>query len=310
MKHWRNYSIGLLALFLLSGCALGISEIPLDELKKKYAQSPSQYINVDGLQVHYRDEGAGEPIVLLHGILTSLHTWDEWSRELKKNYRVITLDLPAFGLTGDANFAYNEETYLHFLERFFEEKRLSRFVLVGNSLGGWFAWNYAIKHPSQISSLVLIDSAGFPAKPPPPVWAFTSPWTSWIATRFTPRIASKILLKQVYAKPERITDTLIDHYYEMQLRPGNRKAAQKLFDFALPYLKKEPVGLEKLTMPTLLMWGEQDRWFPMSHFARWRQAVPHAQSVTYSDAGHMAMEEIPAKSVKDLKRFLAGEPVR
>ncbi|GAV20996.1 2-hydroxy-6-oxo-6-(2'-aminophenyl)hexa-2, 4-dienoic acid hydrolase [Mariprofundus micogutta] len=309
MKQWRNYLAGLLSALMLSGCALGISEIPLAELEQKYATGASRFIDIDGLRVHYRDEGEGQPIVLLHGILTSLHTWDGWVHELKSDYRVISLDIPAFGLTGPANFEYNRDHYTRFIHHFTQAIGLERFVLAGNSLGGYFAWNYAIEYPEQVQKLVLIDAAGFKQKVPLPMWAFTAPVIGTITMHFTPRFASTILLRQVYAQPERINDALVDHYYDMQLRPGNRKAAQSLFRYANAQSVQDAPGKERISMPTLLMWGEQDRWIPMSHFERWRQALPHAQSVTYPDAGHMPMEEIPVKSARDLKRFLEGRPI-
>ena len=76
------------------------ADISLEDLKKEYANEHSKFVEVDGLQVHYRDEGSGFPIVLVHGTAASLHTWDAWTKRLKENYRVIRMDLPAFGLTG------------------------------------------------------------------------------------------------------------------------------------------------------------------------------------------------------------------
>ncbi len=75
-------------------------DIPVETLAQEFANEQSRFIEVDGLNVHYRDEGEGEPLVLLHGWSASLHTWDVWTEKLKRDFRVIRLDLPAFGLTG------------------------------------------------------------------------------------------------------------------------------------------------------------------------------------------------------------------
>ena len=69
--------------------------VSVETLKGQYTDSNSQFISVDGLEVHYKDEGSGFPIVLLHGTSASLHTWDAWTEELIKNYRVIRMDLPS-----------------------------------------------------------------------------------------------------------------------------------------------------------------------------------------------------------------------
>jgi len=91
-------------------------DISVSELKKTYANQHSQFIEIDGMNVHYRDEGEGQVIVLLHGTGASLHTWDKWADELKKSYRVIRLDLPAYGLTGPhPENKYSLSNYSHFL---------------------------------------------------------------------------------------------------------------------------------------------------------------------------------------------------
>jgi len=312
MKRWRNSLAGFLMALMLGGCALGISEIPLADLEQRYATGASRFIEIDGLRVHYRVEGTGQPIVLLHGILASLHNWEGWSRELKSEYRVISLDLPGHGLTGPkSGFNYNREDYIDFIEQFVAALELKEFTLIGNSLGGYFAWNYAIDHPEQVKRLVLIDSGGFPlSRLPLPIRVFTAPLIGEISMHFTPRFAASMLLRQVYADPSRISEAMIERYYELQLRPGNRRASRALFHDIKKHAFEEPKGLEKLSMPVLLMWGEQDTWIPSDpHLSKWRQALPEAAVVTYPDAGHMAMEEIPEQSVKDLQHFLAAEPL-
>ena len=94
-------------------------DISLEELKKKYANKDSKFINIDGLNVHYRDEGQGFPIVLIHGTAASLHTWDDWTKELSKSYRVIRMDIPAFGLTGpNESSDYSIPFYTKFVDSF------------------------------------------------------------------------------------------------------------------------------------------------------------------------------------------------
>src|SRR5262245_26961034 len=75
-------------------------DVPAAELEARYARPPSRFVEVDGLRVHYRDEGQGPPLVLLHGSNSSLFTWEGWTRELSRSFRVISLDLPGHGLTG------------------------------------------------------------------------------------------------------------------------------------------------------------------------------------------------------------------
>ena len=110
---------------------------PLAELKQRWAQPPSTFVQVQGMYVHLRDEGPRTdpvPIVLLHGTSSSLHTWDGWAQELKSNRRVIRFDLPGFGLTGPSpDGDYRIERYVRFVAAMLDELGISHCVLAGNS---------------------------------------------------------------------------------------------------------------------------------------------------------------------------------
>lgn len=107
--------IGLIFIFK----SVFYADISVEDLKKEYANEHSKFIEIDKMQVHYRDEGTGFPIVLIHGTASSLHTWDAWTKELIKNYRVIRMDLPAFGITGPNKTAdYSIKSYTDFLHQF------------------------------------------------------------------------------------------------------------------------------------------------------------------------------------------------
>jgi hypothetical protein len=109
----KSFYAKKIGLFLLVALLVLISrlvywDIPVEELKSDYANEQSEFMELNGLSVHYRDEGQGMPVVLVHGTAASLHTWDDWTDSLKKDYRVIRMDIPAFGLTGphpDADYS-------------------------------------------------------------------------------------------------------------------------------------------------------------------------------------------------------------
>ncbi|MBL4905497.1 MAG: alpha/beta hydrolase, partial [Flavobacteriaceae bacterium] len=134
--------IGLFAILIT--VLYGYRDIPISELKEIYANAPSAFISVDGMDVHYRDEGNVSdsiPIVLIHGTGASLHTFNDWATVLKKEHRVIRMDLPAFGLTGPfPNRDYSINHYVSFLAHFLNEKKIDKCILAGNSLGGRIVW--------------------------------------------------------------------------------------------------------------------------------------------------------------------------
>lgn len=282
------------------------ADISIDDLKEKYTNEESEFIEVDGMQVHYRDEGVGVPVVLLHGTASSLHTWDGWTEKLKENYRVIRLDLPAFGLTGPRPEAdYRIETYARFLDNFLDTVGIDSLYLAGNSLGGNIAWYYAARHPEKIKKLVLVDPSGFMQKKALP-WVFKlarTPVLNSIIKYFTPKSLIENNLKQVYYDKSKITPLMIDRYYNLTLRTGNRQA---FIDRAKTDMKDQSAMLKSLDVPTLILWGKEDSWIPVSDGELFEANMPNAELVVLEKAGHVPMEEKPAESLEPVLKFFTN----
>ena len=279
-------------------------DIPVSELKAKYSYPNSQYLEVDGMEVHYRINGQGPNLLLLHGTAASLHTWEDWTTELQDSFRVIALDLPAFGFTGPhPKRRYEIETYVEFLSHFTEQLALDSFALAGNSLGGLIAWNYGLAHPQQVKQLILLNSSGFLTKKtdPFPIRLARNPFTSKIVRYFTPKALFKNSLKEVYYDEKNIQKGVLDRYYELGLRTDNRQA---FIDRSHATSSFSTDDLPQLAMPTLIIWGRHDRWIPVAHAAFFHQAIPNSELIIYENAGHIPMEEIPFESVKDVRTFL------
>jgi pimeloyl-ACP methyl ester carboxylesterase len=283
-------------------------DISAAEVEKKYALPESKFIDVKGLRVHYTDDGKSkdkrEVVVLIHGTAASLHTWQGWMPDMKKAFRVIRVDLPAFGLTGPASDRnYSIDSYVKFLENFFAAIQVKQVYLVGNSLGGQIAWHYAAAHGDDVNKLILIDSAGLPrtGEIPLPIRLARKPVLKSAAKYLSPRFLVKRSLKQVYFDHAKISDELIDRYYTMTLRAGNREA---FVDRALQLSDDDGAGLRKLSMPTLVMWGRHDNWIPVTQAEIFRKKILLSQLVIYENAGHIPHEEIPAETVADALKFL------
>jgi len=134
-----------------------------DYLERRYANDPSAFVDVGGARVHYRDEGPrdGPTLLALHGLYSSLHTWDDWMDDLTDRVRVVRMDLPGLGLTGPtAEGRYDMPSYVEVLEAFRSELGLGEVALAGNSLGGGVAWRFAARYPGYVRRLVLLDAVG------------------------------------------------------------------------------------------------------------------------------------------------------
>lgn len=305
----RKYAIyGFLVFLFLALKSVVYIDIPVEKLKEKYANEFSRFVAIDGMQVHYRIEGKGMPILLVHGTGSSLHTWDDWTLKLKENYQVIRMDLPAFGLTGPNKTGdYSIEKYTQFLEEFVAQLKLDSMILAGNSLGGNIAWNYASKKPEKVQKLILVDASGLPTNKPQP-WIFKMAKTPVLSNLFlyiTPKSIIEDNLKQVYEDDTKITDALIARFHDLTLREGNRKAFidRAKIDFT-PSEASKKEQLQNLQTPTLLIWGAKDAWIPLENGIRMDALLPNSKLVVLQNSGHVPMEEKPTESFKVLNEFL------
>lgn len=300
------YAFLISLIFLIGG---GIyPDISVDELKNEYANEHSQFVDINEMQVHYRDEGKGFPIVLVHGTAASLHTWDAWTNELKNTNRVIRMDLPAFGITGPNKDAdYTIEAYTAFLHSFLEKLELEKFHIAGNSLGGNIAWNYTADHPDKVEKLILVDASGLPTNKEPPS-SFKMAKTPILNSLFlylTPKFLIKKNLEEVYADDSKITDELVTRYHRMALREGNRKAF--IDRVKTDYKLNSTANLNKLKSiqtPSLLIWGAKDLWIPLDNGIRMDGILVNSKLEILEDSGHVPMEENSKESLEILKNFL------
>ena len=308
-------------LLLVSALALPMLQAPdrpVETLVARWAPPPSEFIDLNGQLVHYRDVGPRAdpaPIVLLHGTSASLHTWEGWSKALRGQRRVISLDLPAFGLTGP--FAgdyptrwagqplYTADHYARFVLDLLDRLAVQRFVVAGNSLGGDVAWHIAAAAPDRVAQLVLVDAAGYRFTPDdvPLGWRIARlPVLGRVTEHFLPRPFVLQGLRAVYGNPAKIDEALIDRYYELTLRAGNRAAlVQRLQAWSPDEGVEKVVGV---SAPTLILWGGRDRLIPPALAQRFEADIPGSQRVVFDDLGHVPHEEDPLRTVAAVKAFL------
>jgi pimeloyl-ACP methyl ester carboxylesterase len=269
----------------------------------KYTNKYSRFVAIDGALVHYREEGSGEPMVLLHGAFSSLHTYDAWVEELKPYFRTIRMDMPGFGISQPRlDHTYTVETYSDFLNKFLDMLGVGRCHLVGSSLGGWVSWEYALKHPERVASLTLLDSAGFldiDAIPLPFKMART-PFVNRIIKYVVRRNVLEQFVRQVYYDESKVNERLIDRYYDLFTREGNPEAFLNLVNGKF---RDNTRKLKYLTMPTLIIWGEEDQWIPVKYAYKFHEAIPNSHLIVYEHVGHIPMEEVPKMTAEDVLSF-------
>ena len=286
------------------------ADIPEEKLFPKYVVGSSRILELDdSFRIHYRDEGNqnGPAIVMLHGSQSSLHTWQGWVKELETDFRCVSLDLPGHGFTSvmpHDDYSYQAVTKL--LHRFVRALRLPRFSLAGNSYGGVIAIHYAAWYESDLTSLVLIDSAGYPVTDPLSCRIVRWPLVAEAFTRCTPREFVRKELESCYGDKSKVTEDMFERYYELMLLTGRRRAQLLINKPEGAYWAPPPVleRLKHLKIPALVMWGDKDPWLEMSLGQRFVDDIPDARLKIYAGAGHVPMEEQALESATDLRAFL------
>ena len=278
-------------------------DIPLEDLKTEFKKENSRFVEVDGIFVHYVDEGEGIPIILLHGTGSSLHTWDLWAEKLKNKYRVLRITLPGFGLSGPRfDKKYKIKDYVNLLEKFVEKIGVEKFHLVGNSLGGSIAWLYSSFYDKKVSKLILINSSGFEMDEVPFVIKIArNDYLNFLIKKTSPKYLIKKSLKEVYYNDKLISKSIINRYYKLNLRQGNRQA---FIDRSLINFIDHTSRLKKIKSPTLVLWGKNDEWINVKYAQKFRKMIKNSCVSIMNETGHIPMEEKPHESLKIIENFL------
>ncbi|QWE24040.1 alpha/beta hydrolase [Polynucleobacter sp. AP-Elch-400A-B2] len=306
LKVLKIIAIALTALLFLTALYLWTPDKSKEELEKIYGSPKTAYISALGVNIHYQDTGPSKnpiPLLFLHGFGSSLQTWDSWSEALSSEYRVISLDLPGFGLTGeDPSGIYTDQRSVEVLEAFLKELQIPKVVLVGNSMGGKFAWQFAARYPDQVAKLVLISPDGY-ASPGMEYGKKTEvPAIAELYRYFFSKTFLAMNLEPAYANPKTLNDALVNRYYDLMLAPGVRGAI--LTRMQQTVLQDPIPSLATIKVSTLLLWGEKDAFIPIANSNDYLKVMPNAKRVSLPNIGHLPQEEQPTIGLAALKEFL------
>ena len=276
------------------------------------ADPDSQFVDINGTQVHLKTMGEGEPVfVLLHGFASSLYTWQPVMEELSQHGRVIAYDRTGFGLserplTWEGQNPYGSEAQVDLLTGLLDHYGVEKAILVGNSAGGTVAMQTALAHPERVSALILADPAVYSGGGAPD-WLKPLLGTSSMR-RLGPLLTrtmlnrSSQLIKMAWHNPALLSDEMIENY-KKPLQVENWDKA--LWEFTLasrpPDLAER---LKELTLPVLVITGDDDRIVPPADSIRLAGELPNADLEVIDEAGHVPHEEQPQAFLREVNRFL------
>ncbi len=317
MKH-RIRRLVLIGAALIPAAALvGPFLVPVPPLEdtrplQDLADPDSQFIEVNGLKVHVKTMGQGEPVfLLLHGFGASLYSWHAAMEPLSQLGRVIAFDRPAFGLTErplhwQGPNPYSQEEQVALVLGLLDHFQVPRAILVGNSAGGTISMQVALEHPERVTALILIDPAVYRN-------GGTSEWMRpLLATpqmrRLGPLLVRRIknrgpeLLNLAWHDSTKIKPEVIELYKKV-LQAENWDKALWEFTLATRPLRLAS-HLDALHLPILVVTGDDDRIVPTADSIRLSQELPDARLVVIANAGHLPHEEQPAEFMEAVKDFL------
>ena len=321
MKTLKWIGLAFLVLILASLPFIFEKDIPKEIVDEKYSSSASKFLITDkGARIHYRDHGikASPTIVLVHGAMASLHTWEPWVEILSSKYRVVTLDLPGHGLTGKVpQNAFGPDNFTETINAVVNELGIDRFVLGGNSMGGGATWRYTLNHPDRVVAMILVASVGLSSwrktdqqdrdrstgDTPIGFYLLGQPWFRAVARYLDPELLVEQGLMAAYNNSPVVDQRLVDRYYELIMREGTREAILRRGGPPRARNQQEP-DLSQLVQPTLVMWGAKDALVPVSIAEQFDKTLPNADVVIYPDLGHIPMEEDPLRTAKQVMVFL------
>lgn len=281
-------------------------------------QSPQdRFIRVGNINTRYWAEGDNGPAVLLvHGLGGSVENWAPNIGPLSQRHRVYALDLRGFGRSDKTPLIHSLYDLVQFIDDFMQVLQIEKASLIGNSLGGGLALQFAIQYPEKVEKLVLVDNAGMGRETIADFKLIFVPWIGEILTRPS-RKGTIALLKKLVYDPSIINDEIVTLTYDLMTLPGARKALLATLRAGIDFrgqrsnLTKNLLDkISSITAPALVVWGKQDRILPLAHANKCHECLPDSEVYIFDNCGHVPQLERSEEFNRLVLDFLAGHPVK
>ena len=318
-KILKFFSLSLLILLIIVIYNSIYLDIPKNEIISKHANESSKFLELsDGSLIHIRDEGnkKGKAILLIHGFNGSLFNYEPMVPFLTEEYRVISIDLPAHGLTGAVKSdLYSHEGFEKVIGEVVKLLGINKFYFVGHSMGGMIAWRYALKYLDQLNGLIIIGSPFIANEeeyrdfqsvnaPPAAFEIIESKFFRRALEYVTPRLLVKEGVSQTVYDQSIVTDKLVDQFHDIILMEGTRLAIGKLVEDHEDNFIANPNDLKNISIPSLILHGEEDNLVDIRFVEHFIDQIPNVRLISYPNVGHMPPMEIPALLAQDIRGFI------
>ena len=282
------------------------SDISKESIEAKYLLESSDFIEIDGVNIHFAIDGTGPDLLLLHANYANLIDWNPWVDQLKKHFRVIRIDIPGHGLTeADPSNDYSMQRTVFLVENFLNELEIDTLSIAGASLGGTTSLHYASQNPEKIDNLILVSPGALNPRVRGRTEPVTLPKPFEIIAYITPKIITETLLKGGFGDPNNVTDQLIKRWHDLLLREGQRDAQIARVN---QYVSGDiDQVLSEVRAPALIMWGKKNNVVPVDLAYEMKDMMKNSlriEMIIYESGGHQLVQELGIQTGKDALEYL------
>jgi pimeloyl-ACP methyl ester carboxylesterase len=279
-----------------------VAQQPTAKAAVATVQPEEKSVSLFGQKIHYLEAGQeGPTLILIHGLGADSTIWAATLATLSEKTHVFALDQIGFGRSDKPPLDYRVQTFAEFLYAFMQAAKIPRATLVGNSLGGWVAAEFAIQHPEMMEKLILVDSAGIKPK------SWKGPQSLGVNLNPASLSDTRKLFESLFYDKSIITDQLVERVFENRMRNGDSYTISRVLE-GLEHDQWIDKRLEKVKTPTLIIWGNEDALISVDRAESFQKGIPNARLAIIPKCGHVPQIEKPAEFNKLVLDFLFPNP--
>lgn len=308
MKNFTRLSlIALLGVLICSCSVIKRKEVISEPFEPLPYFAEEKVADIDGVKVVYIEAGEGPTIIFVHGLGGSISDWRENFEYFSEKYHVIILDLPGYGKSEKReDIPYGMDYFTEVIAKLMDRKNIEKATLVGNSMGGFIAANFALRHPDRLDKLVLVDANGALNMPRPLVKVFekvsTKTWMKIINERMIDSTPKNVFYSPEFFPYDRIEETMII-YHSDEFPKWVDAMRRSAISLGNTRIKKR---LGEIKTPTLIVWGFNDKLVRLDAARVFNADIPDSMLFIVKECGHMPQLEKPDVFNKAVDIFLHG----
>ena len=282
--------------FLFAAALAASLVLSMQSLAQMPSMPTEKTVQVFGQKIVYYEAGQGSNVILIHGLGADASSWMMNISALSEKHHVLALDQIGFGQSSKPLVDYKIGTFVDFLQEFMRVLSIPKASLVGNSLGGWIAADFAARHPEMVEKLILVDAAGVKQEGEVKIPIDLNPST----LEGTRRVLEYIAYDHRW-----VNDQLVRQVFEKRLRNSDGYTIERVLAGAFTGNQFLDDKLGFIHAPTLIVWGQNDGLTPLSMGERFQKGIPGAKLVVFDQCGHIPQMEKPVEFNRTLIEFLS-----